>query len=113
MCGEGGGVIGIWRCLTHPMTPPPVPPTPLRIGVPLHGAGTPARTLRRLVPQSFEAVVGHACILHGVLRISVAEEVLRCPEVHAFVGEVVAAGMPQHVRDQYELCGHARRSSFP
>ena len=50
------------------------------------------------VPQEvLEAIGRHFGIARGVLNVLVAEVVLQCPCVVAVVGELVAAGVAQHV----------------
>ena len=62
----------------------------------------------RLFPQAFEPVPGNAGVMGRVLWIAVAEIVLHSAQIRALVGQVVAAGMAQHVRpDAPELCGLA------
>jgi len=62
----------------------------------------------RLLPQPLEPMPGNTSVMSGVLGISVTEVVLHGAQVGALVGQVVAAGVAQHVRpDAPELCGLA------
>jgi hypothetical protein len=62
----------------------------------------------RLFPQPFEPMPGNAGVMRRVLGISVAEVILHRSQISALIGQVVAAGMAQHVRpDAPELCGLA------
>ena len=49
---------------------------------------------------------GNTGVMSGVLGISVTEVVLHRPQISALIGQVLAAGVAQHVRpDAPELCG--------
>jgi hypothetical protein len=62
----------------------------------------------RLLLQPFEPMPGNAGVMGRVLWIAVAEIVLHSAQIRALVGQVVAAGMAQHVRpDAPELCSLA------
>ena len=62
----------------------------------------------RLLPQAFEPMPGNPGVMGGVLGIAVTQVVLHCAQVGALIGQVVAAGMAEHVRpDAPELCGLA------
>jgi len=62
----------------------------------------------RLFPQAFEPVPGNAGVMGRVLGISVAEVILHRPQISALIGQVVAAGVAEHVRpDAPERCGLA------
>jgi hypothetical protein len=48
---------------------------------------------------------GDAGVMGRMLRVAVAEVVLRGPEINAFVGKIIAAGVTQHVRpDAAQFC---------
>ena len=62
----------------------------------------------RLLPQPFEPMPGNAAVMGCVLGIAVAQIVLHGPQVRALVGQIVAAGVAEHVRpDPPELRGLA------
>jgi hypothetical protein len=49
---------------------------------------------------------GNTGVMNGVLGISVTKVILHRPQISALVGQVVAAGVAEHVRpDAPELCG--------
>src|SRR5262245_46415053 len=59
---------------------------------------------QKLPPEALEPVTGNPSVMGRVLGIAMAEVVLHGPEVCTPVGQVVAAGMAQHVRpDAAEL----------
>ena len=61
-----------------------------------------------LLPQAFEPMPGNPGVIGRVLGIAVTQVVLHCAQVGALIGQVVAAGMAEHVRpDAPELCGLA------
>ena len=63
-----------------------------------------------LLPQTFEPMPGNTGVVCRVLGISVTEVVLHRAQVGALVGQVVAAGVAEHVRpDPPELCGLAQQ----
>src|SRR5271170_3434390 len=78
-------------------------------------------------PEILEAIRRQFAVAHGVRDVAVAEVVLKAPRIHALVRQLVAAGVPQHVRmhDELELgcnaepgdhlaeaCGRERRIAF-
>ena len=52
----------------------------------------------RLLPQPLEPMPGNPGVMGGVLGISVAEVFLHRPQISALIGQVVAAGVAEHVR---------------
>jgi hypothetical protein len=50
-----------------------------------------------IFPEPSEPVRRHRCVAHGRGNRAVTEIVLNCPRVVPVIGELVAAGMPQHV----------------
>jgi hypothetical protein len=61
-----------------------------------------------LLPQAFEPMRGNAGVMGGVLGMSMTEVILHRPQISALIGQVVAAGVPEHVGpDAPELCGLA------
>ena len=63
---------------------------------------TSAEWQRSVPPKLLEPIRCQRGVCHGVLDIFVPEVVLDCPRVAAIVGELVAAGMAQHVRMNLE-----------
>jgi hypothetical protein len=51
-----------------------------------------------LLPQPLEPMPGNPGVMGGVLGISVAEVFLHRPQISALIGQVVAAGVAEHVR---------------
>ncbi|MFZ0851751.1 MAG: hypothetical protein WAO08_21405, partial [Hyphomicrobiaceae bacterium] len=61
-----------------------------------------------LAPQPFEPMAGNAGVVGRVLGVAVAEVILYRPQISALIGQVVAAGVAEHVRpDAFELCSLA------
>jgi hypothetical protein len=66
----------------------------------------------RLLPQAFEPMPGNPCVMGRVLGISMPEVVLHGAKIRATIGEVMAAGVPEHVGpDPAELRLLARSST--
>jgi hypothetical protein len=61
-----------------------------------------------ILPEFLEAVGGEIGVAHGVLDIAMAQGVLDGAGVLAVVGELVAAGVPEHVR----MDGEGERGEF-
>jgi hypothetical protein len=59
----------------------------------------------RLLPQPFEPMPGNPGVMGGVLGIAVAKIILHRPEINALVGQVVAAGVAEHVGPWLMLFG--------
>src|SRR4029077_11049980 len=75
---------------------------------PAQGGGVTAGSGPWLLPQALEPMPRNPGVIGRVLGIAVTQVVLHCAQVGALVGEVVAAGMAEHVRpDAPELCGLA------
>jgi hypothetical protein len=61
-----------------------------------------------LLPQPLEPMPGNAGVMGGVLGISVTEVILHRPQISALIGQVVVAGVAEHVRPHApELCSLA------
>jgi hypothetical protein len=62
----------------------------------------------RLLPQTFEPMPRNPGVMAGVLGIAVAEVILHRTQIGTLVGEVITAGVAQHMRpDAPELCSLA------
>src|SRR5262245_19882767 len=61
-------------------------------------------TAGKLSPESLETMSGNAGVMGGMLRITVPQVILHGAQIRALVGQVIAAGVAQHVRpDPAEL----------
>ena len=68
------------------------------------GPDRPILALDNLVlPESLESIRCEVGVPHGVRDVPVTEVVLEGSSVVALVGELVAAGVPQHVRVDGEV----------
>ncbi len=60
-------------------------------------AGPSTRAAVKLLPEALEATARDASVVHGVAWIAMAEVILNGPQVSAAIGEIIPAGMSQHV----------------
>src|ERR1700747_2581352 len=61
------------------------------------GAARSRLAAMSILPEPSEPVRRHRCVAHGRGNRAVTEIVLNCPRVVPVIGELVAAGIPQHV----------------
>src|SRR5215471_3318898 len=74
-------------------------------GRPLAGAVSAARRDGRSAPEVLEPIRSQLGVTHRVLDVLVAEPCLQRPRIVPGIGQGVATGVPQHMREDGE--GHA------